>query len=226
MKRWTLLVLVVALVAVACGDNQSLVPPGSTAGQTQTTLAGSDTTGGLEPTTTAAPDGGGALAGDEQALADAIGAAAAAEMGGELPIDADEFGSCMGAAVVGALGMQRLNELGISVGNTGSIDTAFDALTPAELQAVLNAMAPCLNTPEVRNLLVQEMVATGISQGASECMVDAFLAPDVLGQIVGLALSGDEQDISQNQEFVTMMTTIMYQCLSPEELADLMGGGG
>jgi hypothetical protein len=228
MKRWILLALVLALVAVACGDNQTLVPPGA-----QTTVAVSVTTDGLEPTTTQGettlPTGGGPLTGDEQALADAIGAAAAAEMGGmgdEFPIDANQFSSCMGTAVVGALGVARLNELGVTAADVSNLDAAFEALTPAEQQAVLTAMIPCVDTPEIRDALVQEISAMGLSVESSECIVDAFLDPALLNELVGLVLSGEEElDLESNPELVNMLTTAMLGCLSPEEMADLMGGG-
>jgi len=217
LKRWILFVLVLALVAVGCGDDQSLMGPGGAADQT--TLPG----GAADQTTL--PGGTGGLGTDEQALADAIGGTAATEMGAEFPIDADQFGSCMGTAVVGALGAQRLADLGVTASDVSNLDAAFEQLTPAEQQAVFTAMIPCLDTPEVRNLLVQEISASGLSQQASECIVDGFLDPAVLGDIVGLALSGEETDIAENEEFVTMMMTIMMGCLTPEEMTDLMGGG-
>ena len=214
LKRLILLMLVLALVAVGCGDNQAVVAPD---GAGQTTLPGATTVGVGSPSTlplppATRPGGSGPLSPDEQALADAIGADAASEMGDELPIQGDQLSSCLGNAVVSALGAQRLAELGVTATDTSNLDAAFDQLTPAEQQAVLTAMIPCLDTPEVRDLLVQELVAGGMSQQSSECIIDAFLDPAVLGEIVALALSGDEEiDITENEEFLTTM------------IADLMG---
>ena len=226
------LVALVALVAAACGDDESVFEQGGvTTAAPTTTAAATGYTGAEVTTTTSAPTTTEAaettLGGGEQAMADQIAAELLAGGGGELGLSIDEEAAqCLGNQMVTAFGFERLQELADS-GGEGGLGTAVEQMTPEELSTltgvILNGIDGQPACVDVRSLLVEAFVQSGLSPSSAECVADAFTQGTVLQDMLASALGAAEAGGEMDPEVMAQLMTVMMGCLTPEELADLGG---
>ena len=232
-RRLIPILLLVALVAVACGDDESVFEQG---GATTTTsiAAGEETTttGAPTPTPEGAPttEARAAVGGGEQAMADQIAADLVAE-GGETDLPIDEASAqCLGNQIVATFGMARLEELDAAAGGEGDIEAALEQMTPEEQAALMDVIlngadgqAPCVDVPA---LIVDGLTESGISAGSAECVAGALTEGTVLQDLLGSLVAGSDGEGEMDSEVMTQLLTVLMTCLTPEELAEMMGEMG
>jgi hypothetical protein len=237
-RRLIPVLLVMALAAVACGDDESVFEQGGTSLAAPTTTAvqtttAAETTSTSAPTTTIAQGGSADLGADEQAMADLIAADLLAEGDTGLPVEIDEASAqCLGNQVVATIGLDRLQELQAQ-GGSGDIGAAMELMTPEEQAAVIGVVLqgaggqpPCI---DVQGFLVDSFTESGLSEGSAQCVAQAFTQGTVLQDLLGVALAAEGSTDELDPAALTPLLTVFATCLTPEELAqmgDLMGDLG
>lgn len=227
-RRLIPIVLLVALVAVACGDDDSVFEQGGAS--TTTSIAGGEgtTTTGAQTTTTQAAtsttETTAALGGDEQAMADQIAAELVTEGETDLPID-EASAQCLGNQIVATFGVARLQELDAAAGGEGDIEAALEQMTPEEQAALMDLIlngadgqAPCV---DVQALIVDGLTQSGLSAGSAECVAEALTEGTVLQNLLGSLVAGSEGEGEMDPEVMTQLLTVLMTCLTPEELAEM-----
>jgi hypothetical protein len=146
------------------------------------------------------------VSGDEKAAADEIAASFKSDdsgLGGEVS-DADA--ACVGAKLVKALGVKRVQELGFDE-NTDVV------LTKAEAEKAADAVVSCV---DLRKALVSSFTEGGdISDKSAKCLAGKLTDDDIKGVLVA-SFQGNEEDMSG--EFLAKMMTGMAACLTPDEM--------
>ncbi|HUU62086.1 MAG TPA: hypothetical protein VMX37_06855 [Acidimicrobiia bacterium] len=229
-RRLIPLLALVALVAVACGDDESVFDQGgattttSTGTGEETTTTGAQTTSTEATTTTQATST--TLGGGEQALADQIAADLLAEGDSGLPVD-EASAQCLGGQIVATFGVARLQELDAAAGGEGGLGSALELMTPEEQSTLIGVIlngaegqAPCV---DVQAFIVDSLTQSGLSADSAACVAEAFTQGSVLQDLVGSVLAGGGAEGEMDPEVATQLMTVLMGCLTPEELAD-MGG--
>jgi len=227
-RRLIPILLLVALVAVACGDDESVFDQGGVTTTTspgageETTTTGAQTTTTEAATTTEATT---TLGGGEQAMADQIAADLVAE-GGDTGLPLDEASAqCLGSQIVATFGVARLQELDAAAGGEGDLGAALELMTPEEqaalMEVILNGaggQAPCV---DVEALVVDSLTESGLSAGSAECVAGALTEGTVLQDLLGSMVTGADGEGEMDPEVMTQMLTVLMSCLTPEELAEM-----
>jgi hypothetical protein len=232
MWRRLIPILVLAVLAAsACGDDESVFDQGTPttagpAGTTGTTGSGGQTTATLSTTTTQAAET--TLGGGEQAMAGQIAAELLAGGGGELGLSIDEEAAqCLGNQMVAAFGLERLEQLAAGFGSESGLGSAVEQMTPEELSTLtgvlLNGVGGQSACIDVRSLLTEAFVQSGLSAGSAECVANALTQGTVLQDMLGSALGAAEAGGEMDPEVMTQLMTVMMGCLTPEELTNLGG---
>jgi hypothetical protein len=161
-------------------------------------------------------DGGGAdLNENEQAQADAIAEAMTSGAGSDAVFDAEDA-ACYGASVVDAIGVDRLEELGLGVAELEAGATPDQAdLSDDDIEAMTRAMIDCI---DFRAMLVDEFVAGGMTQEAAGCIADG-LDDELLVSIAKTQIA-EGSTAGIDDEVTASMFGIMAECIG----ADIGGG--
>jgi len=225
-RRLTPVLLLVALVAVACGDDESIFDQGGVTTTTSTGTGAETTTTGAQTTSTGATTTTQAtttLGGGEQAMAEAIAADLLAEGDMGLPID-EASAQCLGNQVVATIGLERLQELQ-AAGGAGGIGAGLELMTPEEQSTLIGVIlsgaegqSPCI---DVQAFLVDSLTESGLSAGSAECVAEGFTQGTVLQDLLGLALAGEGSEGEPDPEALMPLLTVFATCLTPEELAEM-----
>jgi len=231
-RRLTPILALLVLVAVACGDDDSVFEQGSvttaapattgaettdTDGEVTTSTSSSTTTTTTQAVTTT-------LGGGEQALADQIAADLLAEGDTGLPID-EVSAQCLGGQIVATFGVARLQELEAAAGGEGDLGSALELMTPEEQSALIGVIlngaegqSPCV---DVQAFIVDSLMESGLSAGSAGCVAEAFTQGSVLQDLLGSALTGADAEGEMDPEAATQLLTVLMGCLTPEELANM-----
>ncbi len=233
-RRLTPILALLVLVAVACGDDDSVFEQGSvtTAAPATTGAETTDTDGEVttstssssSSTTTTTQAVTTTLGGGEQALADQIAADLLAEGDTGLPID-EVSAQCLGGQIVATFGVARLQELEAAAGGEGDLGSALELMTPEEQSALIGVIlngaegqSPCV---DVQAFIVDSLTESGLSAGSAECVAEAFTQGNVLQDLLGSALTGADAEGEMDPEAATQLLTVLMGCLTPEELANM-----
>lgn len=230
-RRLIPILLLVALVAVACGDDESVFEQGGVTTTTspgageETTTTGAQTTTTEAATTTTTTEATTTLGGGEQAMADQIAADLVAE-GGDTGLPLDEASAqCLGSQIVATFGVARLQELDAAAGGEGDLGAALELMTPEEqaalMEVILNGaggQAPCV---DVQALITDSLTESGLSAGSAECVAGALTEGTVLQDLLGSMVTGADGEGEMDPEVMTQMLTVFMTCLTPEELANM-----
>ncbi len=166
-------------------------------------------------------DDGSGLSDDEQDLADALAVSIMADNDPDNPFSTEENAQCFAEGLVGTLGVARLATLGLAA-DRESQEAAFAAMTTSERDAVVEVALECTDAP---GLMAAEMEATGMSSDSARCIVDALGESDFFREAFLAGLAGEEFDPEVNPEYTALLLQAATECLSPEELGPLFGGG-
>jgi hypothetical protein len=206
MWRRTLPVLLaVAFFVAACGGGDSVFTQGGATTPGQSAL-GEGTSTTMATTTT--------VSGAQQAMADAIASGLLTGNTADLPLDAASA-QCIGNGVVGVLGVDRLQQLGVGAG--GDASTVFDQLSDSEIAAVMPVVLGCV---DVQGLIVQQLTASGISQQSANCVADALTQGTLLQDLITAVLAGGDQ-AEPDPAMLNALLSAVTTCLTPEEMGNL-----
>jgi hypothetical protein len=205
MWRRTLpMLLAVTFFVAACGGGESVFTQGGATTPGQSALGQATTT--TMPTTT--------IGGAQQAMADAIASGLLTGSSADLPLDAASA-QCIGNGVVGVLGVDRLQQLGVGAG--GDASTVFDQLSDSEIAAIMPVVLGCV---DVHGLIVQQLTASGISQQSASCVADALTQGTLLQDLITALLAGGDQ-AEPDPAMVSALLSAVTTCLTPEEMGNL-----
>lgn len=226
MRRYLIpVVVLVAVLVAACSDEPSVFDQGgaTTIGPATTGAATTEAATTTAVTTTLAAET--TLGGGEQAMADQIATELLAQNDLGLPLD-QAAAQCLGDQIVSVIGLERLQALEAASGGAGDLGAALELMTPEEQATLVGVILQgtggqpaCL---DVRSLLVDALVESGLSESSAACVADAFTQGTMLQEVLAAGLSGGEEG-EMNPEVMSQLLTVMMGCLSPEELAE-MGG--
>jgi hypothetical protein len=185
----------------------------TTAAATTTTTAGSaTTTSGAAATTTTT---GGELGAPEQNVVDAIVLAMLAD-GGDSPFGEPEA-RCLAEGLVREMGLERLASLGITAASVESPDDFLDTAPQEDVELFVDLTLGCI---DFRALLAEQF--GGLSPDSASCLADG-ISDGFIRAATLAGITGDEFAMEDNPELVGELFTLMAECLTPEELADLAG---
>jgi len=165
-------------------------------------------------------DGGGGadLSGDDQVLADAIADAMIAD-GATETLGAEEA-ACFGNGIVGEMGSARLTELGLDAAALEAGTTPSDVdLSDDEINTMADVMIECVDFTE---MIVDEMLATGVSQEGAECIADGF-DEALISEMAKASFSQADGESEADEIVMAEMLSLMTDCLSAEDLGNLSG---
>jgi len=164
---------------------------------------------------------GGALTSEEQAVASAIEAKIAQEISQDDDLLADiEPRRCFAEGIVGAFGLSRLAELGVSAAAVADSGTVFGGMTDSELRDAADVAAGCVDLGASFQV---EMEAGGLSRESAACLTGRLEESDFFQQAFVAGMLGEE--FTPDADGLATMVSAATECLSPEELQGFFGGG-
>lgn len=121
---------------------------------------------------------------------------------------------CVAESLVGAVGAERLEDLGISPESFGDDDNPFpEGMEQGEAEDVVEGINSCI---DMASLFVDSMAAGGqMSEEAVSCLADAF-DQDVIDEIFVTMLTEGEDALQENQELSVKLLDVLQEC--PEAL--------
>jgi hypothetical protein len=214
MKRLIYLVLVVMLVAVACGDDDATTTQAPTTTEATTTTAEAATT--TEATTP--------LTEDE--FADALVAAILADESLENPLQDPDDAQCAVDGLMDTFGMDRLIELGITPDAEDLLDltTTGAGMTEDEQEAFLDIYFSCVDAVAAMG---DALTAGGIPAADAQCLATT-LGEDFVRAIVGAELAGEAFDPLADPAAAAGFETVVTSCISDPGvfMGDVMAAAG
>ena len=178
--------------------------------------------------------------GDADELADAIGEGLWAEAQADieastLPFEFTEADAdCLGEVMVDAIGFQTLVDAGVTVENLKDPDFQIDdeANTfledPETAEAIADGMTRCVDFGEAMSEMFSSEM--GVSPQSAECLIDGLMEQEAFSSalnqaIVGGILGDETVDPFQDgdPEMLGAMFDLMNECLTDEEISNLMG---
>jgi hypothetical protein len=171
-------------------------------------------------------DGGSDLNSGEQKLADAIAAQMLEDddSTGDMPMteaDAD----CVAQGVVSEVGVDRLVEVGLSEDAIRSGTSPEDVDLPDEvIDDFVGVFMDCVDLAEI---MVAGMTEDSeISDDSAECLAEGML--DDYEEFLTLAarsgITGEEFEPDDDPDLMAGIIILMSECLTPEELSEVVGG--
>jgi hypothetical protein len=121
--------------------------------------------------------------------------------GGDSPFGEPEA-RCLAEGLVREMGLERLASLGI---------------TAASVELFVDLTLGCI---DFRALLAEQF--GGLSPDSASCLADG-ISDGFIRAATLAGITGDEFAMEDNPELVGELFTLMAECLTPEELADLAG---
>ncbi|MCJ7726021.1 MAG: hypothetical protein MUP76_06490, partial [Acidimicrobiia bacterium] len=187
------LVVVLALVAVACGGGSSLSPEDE--GLVDEVMAAMD----ISPPEGFPPE----LFGDTEAR-------------------------CWAEAMLTAVGADGLRAVGFGAdgfsdkeGADAALNGVFDLLTDETAGEYLEMAMECV---DFAVFVAEDMIDGGLSHDAAYCIADKIVASDSFFEATIASMQDAEPSEEAQAELTALTFQTMTECLSPEELAELMGG--
>jgi hypothetical protein len=166
-------------------------------------------------------DGG--LAGEEQELVDAIVDMSMQDADPTNPFSEAEAARCYAEMLVSEFGVERLAELGVTPDTIPEDSEAMFALmTDEEVQVLVDVGLECI---DFESLMVDQMIASGLSQESAECYVAELAKTDAFERLMsGSMEQGEAYRPEQDPELLPLMMEAASGCLTAEEMASLSGG--
>lgn len=176
--------------------------------------------------------GGSSLSAEERAIVDEI--AAAMNMSPPEDFPPEMFGEaevrCWAEAMVEAAGVENLKTVGFGAGGFGTdeeaeaaLDSVVDVLTDDSLGEYLTKAMECV---DLAVFMAQDMIGDGFPEEGAYCVAEKVIASDAFFEAMVSSMQNEDPDPSIEDEFMAVTLQAMTECLSPAELADLMGSGG
>jgi len=121
---------------------------------------------------------------------------------------------CVAESLVGAVGSERLEDLGISPESFGDDDNPFpEGLDQDEAEDVVEGINSCI---DMASLFVESMSENGqLSDEAVACLADAF-DQATIDEIFVTMLTEGEDALQENQELTVKLLDVFQEC--PEAL--------
>jgi len=195
------------VLVAACGDDEGSVFSSSTAAATTTitatTTTATTTTTVTASTTTAATGTTIDNAGDlVESLASQLAVA-------DSPFD-EEAAECFAQGVVDEIGFERMVTLGAT--NPGAApEDVFAQMSEDEIDTIAGLGLGCL---DMHALLVDQFVAQGLPQEVAVCIADGVAGASFLHDMVVSAMLGDEVDPMADPEAMSLITSLVGQCMA------------
>lgn len=166
-------------------------------------------------------DGGPALDGDEQALADLIASEILEDDEGDAPPFTADQAQCIGDESVGAIGFDRLVEVGLGPGALEAGTELQDVDLPdAEVDAIVDVYFDCV---DVKALFTEGMLQTGdVSEDSAECVADG-IDDRFVRTALEEGIRGEDSSLEEDPELLQSLLRVMTDCLTAEELARISG---
>jgi hypothetical protein len=153
---------------------------------------------------------GGDLSSEEQQIVDELKSGILEDETGLILTDAEA--DCAAVGILRAVGTDRANEL-------SDAPDGEDNLTADEAEKSAAAMVQCA---DLRPLFVSSFTEAGeISEESAQCLADAISDDDIEAILVA-GFTGDE-DAAALTDVTRKITTVMGDCLTDEEFAEIMG---
>jgi hypothetical protein len=99
--------------------------------------------------------------------------------------------------------------------------TGEDPTTNPEFIAIMIQIMTDDCAGEMEAMLVDQLVAGGLSQSSATCVAEAFMRGGLLEAVVNSLVT--ETDFTQDPELASQMMMVFSQCLTPEEMSGLSG---
>ena len=209
------LTLVAALVLGACssggGDDAGDKTTTTTTEGSGDTDASSETTEGddEETTTTEESDGGDVdVSADEQAYVDAMTDAMTADE--DFPLS-DEAAQCFSARTVQTIGVDRLQEAGVTPEMMGSEDSAMDfsalGLTEDEAGDIYDNFGRC--DIELRDLMMESLATDEETTPAMQACLENVLTDENLRKLMVSSMMNGDEGMDSDPELEELMSGIM-----------------
>jgi len=99
--------------------------------------------------------------------------------------------------------------------------TGEDPATNPEFMAIMLPIMTEDCSEEMGAMLVDQLVAEGLSESSAACVSEAFMQGGLLEAVVNSIVT--ETDFTQDPELAGQLMTIFTQCLTPEEMGNLGG---
>jgi hypothetical protein len=157
---------------------------------------------------------------EEQALADAIFADMEADVSDDEEFAPDEM-RCFAEGVVSELGVARLGDLGVTAADVGDPDSAFRAMTDAEMERMADVGMRCI---DYAGGFVDTMVADGLSRSGAQCLTDRLDEAGFFRVSFITTMRGEDFSPEQDSELMGVFISGAQECLSEDELGVLFGG--
>ena len=143
-------------------------------------------------------------------------------LGGDLGLSAEQT-DCIAAGVVSDLGVERLEELGLTASSAPEGAQALTDLTLTEREQTADRILTCV---DLEMMITEQLEAQGMDPAIGTCLLDAIGEDTIRNGLVS-ALGGEELDIEQDPELSARLFTAVFQCLPDDldlgELGDLGG---
>ena len=122
------------------------------------------------------------------------------------PFATQEDANCFAGKVVGEIGTDRLNELGVTETNVGEIEDID--FTEGEIDTIVDAMSDCV---DLTAALAAEFEADFGAEGA-ECLAEG-LGDDLLTDLMKSSFTGEEEELPD--EFFQQFLDLAAECDLP-----------
>jgi hypothetical protein len=162
------------------------------------------------------------LSGEEQEFVDAVVLLSTQDVDPSDPFGGAEAARCSAERMIAELGMDRLAELGLTPESLfEDSDEMFSLMTEDEIEVLIDIGLECM---DFESLMVDWMVAEGLSQESAECYVDELAKTDALRlMMIGGMEEGDDYRPDQDPALLPLMMEAATKCLTPEEMEGLGG---
>lgn len=176
--------------------------------------------------------GGSSLSAEEQGIVNEIAAVMMAMPPEEYPQDlfGEPEARCWAEAMVEAVGIEDLRSAGFGSGAFSSteeaeaaLDSVADTLTDDSMGEYLAKAMECV---DLTAFVAQEMIGDGVPEEAAYCIAEKMVASDAFFNLMISSMQDEDPDPEVEDEIRAVTLQAMIECLSPEDLADLMGSGG
>lgn len=165
-------------------------------------------------------DDASSLTPEEQALADAIFADMELDNADDEEVAPDDM-RCFAEGMVGALGVARLGDLGVTTGDVGQPEDAFRGMTDAEMEQMADVGLECIDYAAG---FVDAMEADGLSRSSAGCLADRLDDGGFFRASFITTMRGEDFSPEQDAELLSVFLDGAQDCLTEDELGLLFGG--
>jgi hypothetical protein len=200
------------VLTAACGDDEGSVFSSSTGAVTTTitaTTMTATTTIAATTTTVTAPTTTGATGTTIGNAGDLVESLASQLAVGDSPFD-EEAAECFAQGVVDEIGFERMVTLGAA--NSGAApEDVFAQMSEDEIDTIAGLGLGCL---DMHALFVDQFVAQGLPQEVAVCIADGVAGAAFLHDMVVSAMLGDEVDPMADPEAMSLIMSLVSQCMA------------